>query len=118
MIREEFPTYPQFSVNTDTVDIDRRQIGIHAVETVAREYCAGVNHAGTKESVRRATDIARVMAAAPDLAACVYSFAANWPQFFEGTPEYDTDVNGGDLVDWFQEQAWYFAQALKKAGLA
>lgn len=44
-------------VNTDTVDIANRQIGIHSSRD-KREFCVGVNHLGTKESVSNATKVA------------------------------------------------------------
>lgn len=58
----------KYYVNTDTVDIRNKQIGIHTVNGGPnREFCAGVNHSGTKESVTEATRIAKIMAAAPEL---------------------------------------------------
>lgn len=55
-------------VNTDTVDIQNRQIGVHVSNGLdSRELCIGVNHNGTKESVTRATKLARLISAAPEL---------------------------------------------------
>lgn len=56
-----------FYVNTDSVDIDNRQIGIHVNQCVRREFCAGVSHLGSKESVKEATRIANLFAAAPEM---------------------------------------------------
>lgn len=57
----------KFYVNTDTVDISNKQIGISYQNTIAREFCAGVNHKGTRESVHEATRIARLMAYSPEM---------------------------------------------------
>lgn len=72
----------EFYCNTDTVDIDNKQIGIHYKYTVGREFCAGVNHKGTKESVARATEVAKLFAAAPQGLA----FAKRMAKFFEANP--------------------------------
>lgn len=56
-----------------------------------------------------------VKAAAPELYACVKSFLSNWPQFDATSEEYDTDVNGADLVDWLSEQAPHWMDAIRKA---
>jgi hypothetical protein len=58
---------------------------------------------------------ARLIAAAPDLLACVHSFLSNWPQFDAESEDYGIEVSGADLVDWCAEQAWYWKQALNKA---
>ena len=55
---------PHYYVNTDTRDIDHKQIGIHCTDTVNREFCIGVNHHGTRESVKEATRIAKIIAKA------------------------------------------------------
>ena len=57
----------KFYVNTDTVDIQNKQIGIHYQNTVNREFCAGVNHIRTKDSVAKASEIANLFAAAPEM---------------------------------------------------
>ena len=67
MKKQEKTIKGYFFTNTDTVDIDNKQIGIHYSKTINREFCAGVNHVGTKESVVKATEIARIFCAAPEL---------------------------------------------------
>ena len=56
--------FPKFYVNTDTVDIQNKQIGISSGRD-NREFSIGVNHLRTKESVKEATRIARLLAKAP-----------------------------------------------------
>ena len=50
-----------FYVNTDTVDMDNKQIGISSGGN-DREFAIGVNHHGSQESVAKATEIAKVLA--------------------------------------------------------
>ena len=52
-----------FYSNTDTVDIDNKQIGVSSGGN-NREFCIGVNHSGTKESVKFATQLSKVCAEA------------------------------------------------------
>jgi hypothetical protein len=58
---------------------------------------------------------ARLISASPDLLMCLESFFANWPEFDETHADFDKPVNGADLVDWFNDQAPYWKEALKKA---
>jgi hypothetical protein len=51
-----------YYVNTDTIDIELKQIGIHKINTVNREHCIGIRHDGTKESVEEATRLAHEIA--------------------------------------------------------
>ena len=57
----------RFYVNTDTVDIEREQIGVSSGGK-AREFSIGVRHHGTKASVKKATEIATVLADAANRA--------------------------------------------------
>lgn len=55
-------------LNTDSIDIELKQIGVHpSNEVVNRTNCIGVRHNGTRESVAKATANARLIAAAPEL---------------------------------------------------
>lgn len=49
-----------FYTTTDNVDIRNKQIGVHSDQD-AREFCIGVNHAGTKASVHTASQIAEII---------------------------------------------------------
>lgn len=76
--------YPKYYINTDTVDIDNKQIGISSGRK-NRELCVGVNHLGTKQSVSDATKVAKLFAAAPEmlnaLEHCVAYFEKYKPKF-------------------------------------
>jgi hypothetical protein len=64
---------------------------------------------------------AALIAAAPDLAACVASLVANYPQLFDEEQDPRDTFTAEDaegLLGWFEEQGWYWVKALKKAGLA
>jgi len=63
-IQEPKKVKTYYYVNTDTRDIDNKQIGVHCTDTINREFCIGVNHSGTKESVKEATRIAKIIAKA------------------------------------------------------
>jgi len=54
----------KYYVNTDTIDIHNKQIGIHPYDTINREFCIGINHKGTEESVKEATKLAEFIAQA------------------------------------------------------
>ncbi len=73
----------------------------------------------TERGLHRANNEAnaRVIAASTDAVSCLVAFCSNWPQFNPEDERYDTGVNGADLVDWLNDQAPYFFDALKKAGL-
>lgn len=82
----------KFYVNTDSVDIRNKQIGIHFEGTKNREFCAGVNHNGTKESVEKATKIANLLAASPKLLAALKVFVSI-ERLTDDGPWNDADVD-------------------------
>lgn len=55
-------TPKRYYVNTDTIDIRNKQIGVHSLNSNNREYCIGINHKGTNASVEEATRIANSIA--------------------------------------------------------
>lgn len=75
-----------YIVNTDNVDIFKRQIGIGFAGTIDREFGLGVNHLGTPPSVREATAIANDVAAFLNL---------------ESPTDFLASAKG--LVKWFDE---------------
>lgn len=55
-------------VNTDSIDISLKQIGVHpSSEVIQRSNCIGIRHNGTSAGVATATANARLIAAAPDM---------------------------------------------------
>ena len=66
----------RFYLNTDTVDIDAKSIGVHNDSQLPdREFCIQIRHSGTKESVEEATKIGCLIVASTDLLeACKRSY--------------------------------------------
>ncbi len=67
-------------------------------------------------TLQQRKEVAAMIEQAPEFFLSMQSFFANWPQFDPDRPEcHDDEVNGGDLVDWFNDQAPYWHEQLKKA---
>lgn len=63
---------------------------------------------------------AKVIAAAPDLLACVFGLMVNFPELQEGVvddPYWWDRTNGLTVVAWLRDQAPYWRAALEKAGV-
>ena len=79
--------------NTDTVDIEKRAIGIQADDGTR----LGVYHDGTALGVGRATDRANKIVMAANALALLEQAVEQWGERID---DEEQDINGADAVDW------------------
>lgn len=93
--------FPEYYVNTDSIDIENKQIGIHASQCYKREFCIGINHLGNKESVHEATRIAKLISKAPEMYKLIkkLSLLPSHPDALD-----DIQIEADDLLKQVEEE--------------
>ena len=70
-------------------------------------------HDGADRGVGEAEAVARLLSAAPAMAAVLQEALGAWSPQFDGDPQRDVSVSGADLMDWFAQWRLRARNALK-----